>query len=1118
MRTTYLVAGTISLALSASLAGAAPAERPAGSPPFAAEAVEFFETRVRPVLSESCVRCHGASKQASGLRLDSREAILEGGANGPAIVPGDPDKSLLVQAVRYSHAEIKMPPKAKLADPPIDALAHWVKLGAPWSTKPIVAAGVQEKAAGAHWAFQPVRDVNPPAVRNQAWVASPIDAFVLARLEAAGMSPSPQADKRTLIRRASFDLTGLPPTAEEIDAFEADTSSEAFARVVDRLLASPRYGERWGRHWLDVARYADTKGYVFTEERRYPYSYTYRDYVIRAFNEDLPYDRFVIEQLAADRLPPAADNRALAALGFLTVGRRFLNDPNEIIDDRIDVVSRGLLGLTVACARCHDHKYDPIPAEDYYSLYGVFASTVEPADLPVIQGSVPTAAAQDYAKQLAAREAEVQTFLGGKLRAINDDLRSRVGVYLRAAYDLEFNPRHPKLADRARADKVVRGRLRWMTERWKNHLAATAANNDPFFAPWHRFAAIPPAEFARKAPDVARALLSTKDPKRPIHPIIGKSFAEKPPAAMKDVVARYAALLDEAQEQWKAQLRFGPARALDDPEWELIRGVIQTPGGPVTLAVDFAAGPFLQFSEEMNRLFDLQDRQRLTVLTNQLVELKATHPGAPVRAMAVNDAARPVEPHVFLRGNPGRPGKAVPRRFLKLLAGPDRRPFANGSGRLELAQAIASPTNPLTARVLVNRVWLNHFGAGLVNTPSDFGLRSDPPTHPELLDWLAAEFLRSGWSIKTLHRRIMLSNTYQQRSDNNTAYLEHDPQNRLLWKFNRRRLDFEAMRDAILAVSGRLDPTMGGRPIAINDPPFVPRRTVYGFVDRQNLDDVFRTFDFASPDASSPRRYVTTVPQQALFLMNSPFVIEQAQHAASALEGVSADPATRIRALYRQLYARDPEPRELALGERFLKMEEDRIVPWTAWSYGHGEVEPKTQRAVIFTPFAPTNPGGTMPGARGASEGLVSLTAAGGHPGRDLRHAAIRRWTAPRDAVIAIDGTLAHGATEGDGVRGRIVARRAGILGEWVVHHGQSDTRVARYEAKRGETIDFVTDCRQNDSFDTFTWAPTIRMLTAGTGVWNASADFTRERLKPLSPWEEYAQVLMLTNEFMFVD
>lgn len=1091
------------------------------SQPASPDAVEFFESRVRPVLADSCVRCHGPQKQSSGLRLDSREAILAGGENGPAVVPGDAEKSLLVQAVRYAHEDIKMPPKGRLPDPPIQALATWVEMGAPWGKGPIASEDARAKATLKHWAFLPIRAAAPPPVNDSTWGISPIDAYVLAKLEASGMKPSPRADRRTLLRRASFDLTGLPPTAEEVAEFEADPSSDAFAKVVDRLLASPRHGERWGRHWLDVARYADTKGYVFTEERRYPFSYTYRDYVIRAFNEDLPYDRFIVEQIAADRVPHGPDNRSLAALGFLTVGRRFLNDRNEIIDDRIDVVSRGLLGLTVSCARCHDHKFDPIPSEDYYSLYGVFASSVEPAELPVLQNVIPSALAQDFEAKVQARQKAIRDYVASKNEVIQSDLRGNAGAYLKASYDLDFNPRNRRLNDRARADKLVRGRLRWVMERWKKSLEASGKSHDPLFASWHAFASIPAAEFAKRAPEVARSLASTNDPKKPVHPFLARSFAERPPATMKDVVARYADFLDEVESHWQERLKGGPSQKLAEPEWEQVRQWLYSDASPITLRKDTSPGPFTQFSEEMGRLLDLQDRLAFTKLTNQLAELTATHPGAPARAMVVNDVPQPIEPHVFVRGNPGRPGKQVPRRFLKLLSEPDRKPFADGSGRLDLARAIASASNPLTARVLVNRVWLNHFGAGLVATPSDFGLRSDPPSHPELLDDLAAEFIKSGWSIKALHRRIMLSSTYQQRSDNNPAYLDRDPQNRLLWKFNRRRLDFEAMRDALLSVSGRLDVSVGGRPVGINEPPFPPRRTVYGFIDRQNLDGVFRTFDFASPDASSPRRFVTTVPQQALFLMNSPFVVAQARSLAAQAEAASTDPQIKIQALYRRVYGRNPVPGESALGERFIRNQTELRLPANAWRFGRGELN-DVGRVTSFAPFVHGSKGGWHPALQfpdpehGNSH--LKISASGGHAGPDAQHAAVRRWTAPHDGVISIEGALSHDQNRGDGVRGRIVTGRTGVLGEWLSFNGKVPTNVTRYEVKRGEVIDFAVDCRGGDSFDSFTWAPVIRCLEPSPATWNAAAEFTAPAPDRLSPWEEYAQVLLLTNEFMFVD
>jgi mono/diheme cytochrome c family protein len=709
------------------------------APPADPQAVEFFEKHIRPVLVSKCQSCHGTKRQQGGLRLDSHSGLLKGSDNGAVVVPGQPDKSLLVKAIRYDF-DVQMPPKGKLPDEAIAHLTEWVKMGAPWpeeTVKSDVSSLSVADLRRTHWAFQPVRKPGLPPVKNPNWVKTPIDAFVLAGLEAKSLTPAAAADRRTLIRRVTLDLHGLPPTPEEVAAFENDLSPDAYARLIDRLLASPRYGERWGRHWLDVARYADSKGYVFTDERRYPFAYTYRDYVIRSFNEDLPYDQFVLQQLAADQLPLGEDKRPLAALGFLTLGRRFLNNLPDIIDDRMDVTMRGLQAMTIGCARCHDHKFDPIPQKDYYSLYGVFASSVEPKDLPLIAMPEQTAELAEFEKELAKRKAEVEKY----------------------------------------------------REEHKDELAKRN----------------------RKIRDNLRALQKKVD------------------------------------------------------QWQVIA------------------------------------------------------PAAPPRAMVLIDKPTPETPHVFLRGNPNNPGPEVPRQFLEVVAGEKRQPFRQGSGRLELARAIADRTNPLTARVLVNRVWLHHFGAGLVRTPSDFGLRGDPPTHPELLDWMAATFMDNGWSIKRLHRLILLSNTYQQSSSCDPRWLETDPDNRSLAHMNRQRLDFEALRDSLLSVAGRLDTTMGGRAVELTTAPFTTRRTVYGFIDRQNLPGLFRTFDFASPDTSSPQRYTTTVPQQALFLMNSPFVIEQARHFLQRADvtAQSQDDA-KIKRMYQIAYGRPAESDEIALGLRFL--------------------------------------------------------------------------------------------------------------------------------------------------------------------------------------------------------
>ena len=642
----------------------------AATPP-TPEAVEFFEREVRPVLVRNCLECHG-EKQKGGLRLDSPGAMKKGGDSGAVISPGNPDDSLLIQAVRYTN-EIKMPPEARLAPEAVEALTHWVKQGASWPAGADISPATQLDRWKSHWSFQPIKKPQLPEVARGHWVQTAVDRFVAARLEEHGLAPSPPADRATLIRRASFDVTGLPPTADEVEAFVHDPDPNAFERVVERLLASPSYGERWARHWLDVARYADTKGYLFTQDRSYPNAYRYRDWVVRALNDDLPYDEFLTLQIAADRVQPTVDKSTLAAMGFLTVGRRFLGNPHDIIDDRLDVLMRGTMALTVTCARCHDHKYDPIPTKDYYSLYGVLASSVEPSE--------------------------------------------------------------------------------------------------------------------------------------------------------------------------------------------------------------------------------------------------------PADLMTLADAPKPVEPHVFVRGNAGNPGEPVARQFLSALAGENRQPFGAGSGRLELARAITSADNPLTARVIVNRVWQRYFDKGLVRTASDFGLRSEPPSHAELLDHLASSLVEHGWSLKNLHRQILNSATYQQASGERPEGRQADSENQWLWRMNRKRLDFEGMRDSLLIVSGRLDRAVGGPAAELTKAPWMTRRTIYGLIDRQNLPNMFRTFDFASPDTHSPGRFTTTVPQQALYLMNSPFVRDLVRVLAGRAEQAGGDPSHRITELYRLTLSRAPNEQELQLGLAFVERE-----------------------------------------------------------------------------------------------------------------------------------------------------------------------------------------------------
>jgi hypothetical protein len=1108
---------SLALGLGALVKAAIAAEDPAG--------LEFFENKIRPILVDNCYLCHSqqSAKIKGGLLLDTRQGLLKGGDTGPAIEPGDLDHSLLIKAVRYTNDDLRMPPKnKKLGAAQIASLEAWVKMGAPdprtLQTGVAKVETIRDKAR-THWAFQPIREPKVPVVRNARFVRTPVDNFILARLEAASLPPSPTADKHTLIRRATFDLTGLPPTPGEVEAFVADKSPEAFARVVDRLLASPRYGERWGRHWLDVARYADTKGYVFEEDRHYPYAYTYRDYVIRAFNEDLPYNQFIKEQIAADLLPDTGDKRSLAALGYLTLGRRFVNNINDIIDDRIDVVCRGMMGLTVACARCHDHKFDPIPSRDYYSLYGVFASSMEPDQEPLLGIEAPEKAREEYLVEHKKRLKERDEFRQDAERLIAAQLRSQSGDYLLAAHEAQHAGDKPDVEGVAHAHKLDPDMLR----RWMAGLEGWRQSQPAIFTPWFAFAALAENDFPTRARELAAKFSANQDAALSINPLVAQAFAGEPPASMKDVAERYGKLLTNIDRRWQEDLtaaNWPAATALPDAAQEAVRQILYAADAPANLP-----------RNEFDRLYDVPTGQELRRLQRHIEELDASSAGAPPRAMALVDRPDPHDTHIFIRGSSDNQGPEAPREFLEVLSGPNRKPFQKGSGRLELAEAIASSDNPLTARVLVNRVWLHHFGGALVATPSDFGLRSNPPSHPELLDYLAARFMEGGWSIKKLHRLIMLSGAYQQSSENNDACAKVDPNNLLLWRMNRQRLEFEAMRDTLLAVSGRLDLTPGGHAVDITAPDST-RRTVYGYVDRQNLPDLFRAFDFASPDSSSPRRFYTTVPQQALFFMNSPFVIEQAKGFVDRPDFNSAfTDQQRLRLLYQLAFQRDPSREEIEWAGQFLHTPATAFAPdgATNWLFGYGAFDEESSRVKAFhtLPYFTGRAfqgGSTLPDPK---LGWVMLQDAGGHPGNDQEHAAIRRWIAPRDGIITISGALAHPEAKGDGVRGRVVSSQLGLLGQWLVHNKKEDTQLERVNVRRGDTIDFLTDCVGNESFDSFRWSSTIRFLANGNAApgermeWSASNDFAdaaRAMHPSLDAWQKYAQVLLMSNELVFVD
>lgn len=863
--------------------------------------VEFFEKSVRPLLEEHCIECHSAAKGKTkgGLALDNAASVLKGGDTGPALVPGAPEKSLLVKAVTYTDPDLKMPPSDKrMPAEKVAILQEWIRQGA-YDPREGKAVGFDPEAAKKHWAFKPVQKPEVPEVRQKEWPRTDTDRFVLAALEAKQIKPSAEADRATLLRRLAYDLQGLPPTEAELKAFVSDVSPDAYEKAVDRLMASPRFGERWGRYWLDVARYSDTKGLPapINADRRFHFSYSYRDYVIDAFNKDMPFDQFLIEQLAADLLPEPRPPASLAALGFLTVGRCFQNVVNDIVDDRIDVVTRGLMGMTVACARCHDHKYDPIPTADYYSLHGVFMSTEEPKEHPVIFEPKKTPEYERYLEKRKELLAKIEGALDRETEKANAELLKKIPQYMVASKEVPAGLDAAALNTAAGQKMLVGPPL----GRWVKFLKETS--QDPVFGAWFELSALPANEFEKRAAELVAAWKA--NPPAGWNSTVLAALSEKPLTKLLDAAQVYGKFCTDASAML-AKVNRADAAPLADPLLEAIRIRVFQPAGPGTLT-----------SAEVEKAYARKVGEARTKARDDVNLLDATDPSAPARAMVLYDKPTPVQPVIFVRGNSANRGAAVPRQFLSALSGPDRKPFAQGSGRLELARAIASPSNPLTARVAVNRIWLHLFGKGLVDTPNDFGVRTAPPAIPGVLDYLSAKFVAQGWSTKAVVRELVLSSAYRQSSGARADALAVDPNNDLVHSMRRRRLDFESLRDTLVQTAGMLDETHGGRAVELTKEPFSGRRSVYGYIDRQDLPSMFRIFDFANPDISTGQRFETTVPQQALFLLNNNFLKTLSESTAKLppVQSVAPGPE-RVGALFRQVLKRDPQPQEMevALG------------------------------------------------------------------------------------------------------------------------------------------------------------------------------------------------------------
>ena len=1037
------------------LAFAASAQRP--------ENYEHFEKHIRPLLAEKCYVCHSADTMAQGgLTLDSKEGLLRGGSRGAALVPGAPGSSLLVRAVSYASLELKMPPTGRLSDQEIEHIEAWVRMGAPDPRTEVAHEEAEEEegidlAAGKDfWSFRPVGDPAPPSVMDESWARNDIDRFVLARMESAGLSPSGDADRLTLLRRLTFDLTGLPPTPREIDAFIADKSPRAYERAVERLLGSPHYGERWGRHWLDLVRWAETNGHEFDNNKLD--SWRYRDYVIESFNTDLPYDQFLREQIAGDLLPPRLSADGTHYVNPIASGMYWLwevlNSPTDSvkaradqIDNQIDVLTKATQGLTVACARCHDHKFDPIPTADYYSLFGILNST------HISEVCIDSPLREREIRDISARVAEVNHGIDALLqparersartladrlvsaaREIASDEPSDLGAELKYALG---EPSHWLYPFARTADKQARSEAAdfadWITELreemadWSSKADRThplwAERGDEIyedfeqgFGNWKPSGAafgdgpireVPAgqrlggfagqavaASFGGGAGSLVGTLTTEKFrmPARFVH--VRLAGPEYKPALRENAPVRFTVIADEHKSghamadgsgrlQWRTiamtkergricsieiidrdrsgsiavdQIVFssspkpppiaGPVhpRVLELVEDESIRTLDDLAGAYQSLAADLAGSPDLD-PEEKALLAGILGQanpedasewlgepekpqvERLTARRRQLNE------SVPESAFAMSSRDwMPEDSPIHVRGNHKNPGKIAPRQYLQVIAGTAQEPFRDGSGRLSMAMRVASPSNPLTSRVMANRVWQHHFGRGIVPTPDDFGRMGEQPSHPELLDHLARRFVESGWSVKELHRMIVTSSTYRASSTESDQATERDPSNRLLSHFPVRRLEAEAIRDSVLSVAGTIDRTVGGPGVTPHisiyqdgrgKPQSGPidglgRRSVYLQVRRNFLPPLFLAFDYPLPISTAGRRGVSAVASQALLMLNNEFINGQAAIWADRELDAHEEDEDRIRSMYVQAFGREPVESEIAEIGRFL--------------------------------------------------------------------------------------------------------------------------------------------------------------------------------------------------------
>jgi mono/diheme cytochrome c family protein len=895
------------------------AKKPAPLPP---AAVQFFETKIRPVFVENCVKCHGDKKPKADLRLDSLAGMLSGGDQGPAIVPGDPEKSLLIKAIRHDDRELKMPPTGKLTKDQIADITQWVKMGAPWpgaDKGTVVRKGefqITDKDR-AHWAFQPRKRPAVPQVKNKGWVTNPIDSFILAQLEAKGPQPNPPASKQELIRRVYYDLTGLPPTPQEVDSFVNDASPKSYELLLDRLLSSPRYGEKWGRHWLDLVRFAETNSYERDNPK--PHAWRFRDYVIRAFNQDKPYDQFVREQLAGDELgyPEAKasglgqDADAIIATGFYRLGI-WDDEPSDPLqarydglDDIVATAGQVFLGLTFDCARCHDHKIDPIPQKDYYRLVSFFHNINHyrnggPTDeRPILPTPEVKAAYEQKSRALEAKKDGVQaqlTAIEQEFRTLYDKEKKKT-VQQPDLDDLHYRfyrDTWTKLPDFAALKHEESGRLP------RNVFDLSPKTRNEAFGFVFEGVLIVPADgkytFYLDSDDGSRLTIN------------GRMLLEYD--GIHDIGKEQTATVGLPKGRLPIKLEYfqnlfgmGLYVAWSGPGFG--RRLLSAPVDSERSEVQNFA---LLFKTDGPRLLGKERFGQHQKLKKELDALKKQKIPAEMALCVTETSSKPADTFVLLRGNPHVKGPKVEPAFPVILSGKDAvipQPPAGAKTtgrRLALANWIVAPDNPLSARVMANRLWQFHFGRGIVRSPNDFGLQGTRPTHPELLDWLASEFIAQGWRMKAMHRLIMTSSAYRMSSRGDVKALAADPANDLFWRFDMRRLSAEEIRDSILSVTGSLNLKMYGPGVYPEIPKEVlagqsrpgfgwgkspieeqNRRSVYVHVKRSLLLPILESFDIAETDRSTPVRFSTTQPTQSLAMLNGEFLNKQADVFAGRL-------------------------------------------------------------------------------------------------------------------------------------------------------------------------------------------------------------------------------------------